>query len=115
MNADTRERYDPGFLIGVLTGTVIGAGLAVWFAPRVNAELRERVAASARDVGNRASERYREVTTRLGVAVDDLTAKGQNVRDQVADAVVLGANEVARQAAAIKTDRSEARKVTTPA
>ena len=111
MNTDTQDRRDHGFLIGLLTGTFVGAGLAMWFAPRLRSELRQRVTDSARELGNRASERYQQANTRVGEAVDDLTKKGQSVRDDMADAVARGAREVERIATAAKTDRvTETRK-----
>ena len=111
MTTDTQEPRDYGFAIGLLTGTFVGAGLAMWLAPRLRSELRQRLTDSASEVGNRASERYQQVSARVGDAVDDLTKKGQSVRDNVADTVVHGAHEVARVATAAKTDRvTETRK-----
>lgn len=96
-------RRDYGFAIGVLTGTCIGAGLALWFAPRIAAELRERVAGSAKDLGQRVSDGYEQVSTRIAGAADAVTQKGQDVRDHMADAVAQGAHEVERFANAAKT------------
>ena len=104
MNAHTQEHRDYRFVIGLLTGTFVGAGLAMWFAPRSGAKLRQRLTDSARSLGNRASEQYQQASTRVGEAVDDLTRKGQDVRDNVADAVARGAHEVERSATAAKTD-----------
>jgi gas vesicle protein len=81
MNTRLQERRDHGFAIGLLTGTFVGAGLMLWLAPRMITELRQRVTAS----------------------VDDLTRKGQGVRDDVADVVARGAHEVERFAMAAKT------------
>jgi gas vesicle protein len=103
MNVENRS--DPGFLLGLLAGSVVGAGLAMLFAPRAGSEVRQRITDSAKELGNRASERYQQVSTRVGEAVGDLTTKGQSVRDDMADAVVGGAQEVARRATAIKTER----------
>lgn len=91
-----------GFLIGLITGGIIGAGLAIAFAPPVS-ELRKRVAKSAEDLSDAASDGYRQVTTRIVGVVDGVTAKGQAVRDDVADAVGRGAREVEQFAMASKT------------
>jgi gas vesicle protein len=104
MTEDTRSCGDHRFLIGLLTGSVVGAGVAIWFAPRVASELRRRVTDSAKKLSDRASERYQQVSTRVDEAVDDLTKKGQGVRDNMADAVVRGAHEVERIATAAKAD-----------
>lgn len=105
MNAHRQERRDYGFAIGLFTGTVVGAGLAMWFAPRIAAALRERVTDSARSFGERASEQYQQASTRVGKAVGDLTRKGQGARDDVAEAVASGARELERFAKAAKSRR----------
>jgi gas vesicle protein len=105
MNARTQERRDFGFVIGLLTGTFVGAGLAMLFAPRSGSDLRQRVTDSARSLGERASEQYQQASARVGEAVDEITRKGQDVRDEVADVVARGAHEVERYATEVKTDR----------
>ncbi|MGE5814907.1 MAG: YtxH domain-containing protein [Acidobacteriota bacterium] len=111
MEEHTQERPDYGFMIGLLTGTFIGAGLAMWFLPRSASELRHRMSDSARSLGQRASDQYQKASTRTGEALDELARKGQGVRDDVADAVARGAHEVERLATAAKTDRvAETRK-----
>ncbi len=111
MNAQTQEHQDYGFVIGVLTGTFVGAGLMMWLAPRMASELRERMTDSAKTLGRRASDQYQQASTRVGETVDELTRKGQDVRDDVADTVARDAHEVERDAIAAKTDRvTETRK-----
>ena len=105
MNEHTQDRRDYGFVIGLLTGAFVGVGLAMWFAPRVASELRQRLTDSARSLGQRASDRYEQASTRVGVAVDELARKGQAVRDDVADVVARGARDVERHAKAAKSDR----------
>ena len=113
MTAHTQQNRDYGFVVGLLTGAFVGAGLMMWLAPRTASELRRRVADSAKDLSSRASEQYQQASTRVGEAVDELTRKGQGVRDDVADAVARGAHEVARgaheverYATAAKSDRA---------
>ncbi len=106
MTIDTVRPRDHGFLFGLLAGTAVGVGLALWLAPRAAAELRERMSDSARALRTRAADRYDDVSTRVEGVVDELANKGRDVRDDVADAVARGANAVARQASAIKTDRT---------
>jgi gas vesicle protein len=109
MNAHTQEyaqqRPDYGFVMGLVTGTLVGAGLAIWLVPGMAAELRDRVTTSARRLGKRASDQYEHVSGRVDEAVADLARKGQDVRDEVADAVVRGAHEVERYATAAKSGR----------
>ena len=105
MNAQTQAHRDHGFVLGLLTGTVVGAGLAMWLVPRMAAELRERAADSARSLGQRASGRYQQASTRVGEAVGELTRKGQSARDEVADAVARGARQLERYATAARSGR----------
>lgn len=87
MNAQTQNSRDYGFMIGLLTGSVVGVGLAWCLAPKAAGEVRDRVTASARRVGN------------------DLKGRSDEFRDHVADAVARGAHDVEQFAAAVKTDR----------
>jgi exodeoxyribonuclease VII small subunit len=81
MTLQTQERRSHGFAIGLLTGTFVGAGLALWFAPRLASELGERIADSAKDLGLQASKQYEQANSRVGEAVSELARKGQDVRD----------------------------------
>ena len=105
MTLGAEERRSHGFVIGLLTGTFVGAGLALWLAPRMASELRERITDSAKGLGLQASEQYDQASGRVGEAVSELARKGQDVRDDVADAVARGAQEVERYANEAKSDR----------
>ena len=105
MDTDTQDRRDHTFLTGLLTGTFVGAGLAIWLGPRA-ASWRQRMTDAARELSRLASDRYQEMSARAEATVDDLTKKGQTVRDGMADAVIRGAGEVARQATALKADHA---------
>ena len=94
---------DYGFAIGLVLGSVVGAALGMFFAPRAAVELRRRAADSARSLGSAASDRYHEATARVGDAVDDIAKKGKDLRDDLSDAVVRGAKEVERYAKNAKT------------
>jgi gas vesicle protein len=94
------------FLLGLVTGSVVGAALAIAFAPRLVSELRERVTAAAGDLSDAATKNYRDVSTRIVGAVDEATARGQAVRDVVADAVAEGARSVEQLAVAAKSGRA---------
>ena len=104
MDTQTQHR-DYGFVLGLLTGTVVGAGLAAWLAPRAAAEIRDRMTDSARRLGERASERYRDASDHVSSVAVDLARKGNGLRDDVADKVARGAHEVERIATAAKSDR----------
>jgi gas vesicle protein len=102
MDRQPQSSGNNGLVIGLIAGGMIGAGLALAFAPRLRSELRQRLTASTNDL----SQRYKEVTTRVTGVVDEMAARGQAVRDEVADAVGRGARQVEQIAMASKTGRA---------
>lgn len=92
--ADTYERYDNetgggGFMMGLLTGTVLGAGLGMLLAPRAGSELRGQIGEQARNIGTRASEQYRRASeTATGWA-----ERGREMVDRARETVSRGAEE----------------------
>ena len=105
MDAPIQDHRDYGFIVGLLAGTFVGAGLMMWLAPRMRSEVRQRMTDSARTLGQRASKQYQQATGRVAEVVDELAQKGHAVRHDVADAVVRGAQKVERYATAAKGDR----------
>ena len=101
---DTREPRHFGFLIGMATGTMVGAGLMMWLAPRSSSELRQRVSDSARAFGQQASDHLQQTSTRVGEAVGQVTRTGQSVRNDVAGAFARGAHQVERFAKTVAAD-----------
>ena len=79
MNDTTPRAGHYPFVLGLVTGTLVGAGLAAWLAPR-------------------ASEKSRQAGPRVAEVVADLQQRGQDVRDDIAGAVARGAHEVAQGA-----------------
>ena len=73
MRTHARPHQDYGFVIGLAAGAVVGAGLAMWLAPRSASELRERITDSTRNIGRRATDHYEHASSRVGEAVDALT------------------------------------------
>ena len=100
----TREESAHGnlFLVGLMAGTAIGAGLALAFAPRPGSEIRERLTGSATDLGQAASRGYQRVSTRVADAVENVTERAETIRDDVADAIGSGQREVEQSAEAVK-------------
>lgn len=94
MNEQPTSAHDYRFLAGLALGGVVGAGLALWLAPRAAAEIKARAIDSARNLGNAASERYQDARSRVTGAVDGLARKGLRVRDGMADTVIRAAHDV---------------------
>jgi gas vesicle protein len=95
---DTRMQttHGPGFTIGLLTGGIVGAVLALAFAPRAGADLRRSVASAAKNLGSVASDHYQDASALVGDAVAQLGNKARTVRDYGAEAVVSNADDIAR-------------------
>ena len=78
-----------GFMMGLLTGTVLGAGLGMLLAPKTGSDLRGQVAEQAKTLGTKASEQYRKASeTASGWA-----ERGRDMVNQAKDAVHRGADE----------------------
>ena len=92
MNGQEEDR-NYRFLAGLAMGGVVGAGLAIWLAPRA-AGIKARAADSAKILGDAVSERYRGARLRVTDTVDGLSRKGQGLRDNACDTVVRAAQEV---------------------
>ncbi len=107
---EQRDTRGFGFVAGLLTGACVGMGVAMWLAPRAAAEARARVAASARELGQQASEQLEQASAAIGVVGEEIVKRGRTVRDEVADAVVTGAGEVSRYATAAKSDPHSVRR-----
>lgn len=68
MNGMTRRSGDYRFVSGLFAGAFVGAGLAMWLAPR-------------------ASEKFQQASTRVGKTIGDLTEKAREVRNDIGGAV----------------------------
>jgi gas vesicle protein len=77
------------FIIGLLTGTVLGAGLGMLFAPRQGSELRNRLSEQA---GKMASEGYRRASESAGQWAE----QGRDIYHKASEAVTKGADEAKR-------------------
>jgi gas vesicle protein len=69
---DRYEREDGGgsFLMGLLAGTVLGAGLGMLFAPRPGSELRNQLTEQAGRLKSTAGGAYSQATDKVGKIVD---------------------------------------------
>jgi gas vesicle protein len=87
------ERYEGegggGFMMGLLTGTVLGAGLGMLLAPKAGSDLRGAIGEQARHFGHRASEQYRRAADSAG----NWAEKGREFVDRARDAVAHGREE----------------------
>ena len=107
--ADGYDRFDNNeggggsFVMGLLTGTVLGAGLGMLFAPKAGAELRGQLSEQAGKLSNQATEGYRRATESAGQwaekgreAAGEWADKGREVVGKAKEAVAKGADEAQR-------------------
>ena len=94
--ADSFDRYDNegsggggGFMMGLLTGTVLGAGLGMLLAPKAGAELRGAIGDQAKTWGNAANEQYKKASEAAGTWAE----QGRDLVNKARDAVTRGADE----------------------
>jgi gas vesicle protein len=109
MNGQPTQDHDYRFLTGLAMGGLVGAGLAMWLAPRAAAEVKARAVDSAKYLGDAVSERYRDARLRVTDAVDGLTRKGQGLRDDACDTVVRAAEGVEVRAQEVKQFATDAK------
>jgi gas vesicle protein len=69
---DRIEREDGGgsFLMGLLAGTVLGAGLGMLFAPKAGAEVRKQLSEQATRLRSTANETYSQASEKVSQIVD---------------------------------------------
>lgn len=69
---DRFEREDGGgsFLMGLLAGTVLGAGLGMLFAPKTGSELRNQLGEQAGKLRTTATDGYQQATEKVSQIVD---------------------------------------------
>src|SRR6185295_1012252 len=107
--ADGYDRFDNensgggSFVMGLLTGTVLGAGLGMLFAPKSGSELRNQISEQAGNIANQASDGYRKASEaasdgyrRASETAGEWADRGREMYDKARDAVNKGADEAQR-------------------
>lgn len=83
-----------GFAAGAITGVMVGAGLALLFAPKAGSELRGELSESVTSMREAVARRYRELAERAGVEIENLEERV----DAAAETFETGAREMLRAA-----------------
>jgi gas vesicle protein len=84
---DRYEKEEGGgsFLMGLLAGTVLGAGLGMLFAPKAGAELRNQLNEQAGRLRSTAGDTYSQATEKVSQMVD----RGREAYDRARSSVGL--------------------------
>lgn len=91
------------FVIGLLAGALLGAGIAMLFAPKPGRDLRrdlgeqaDRFAADASSKYRKTSEGAAEWARKASAAAEEVAKSGKELYNNVRDAVAKGADEAQR-------------------
>jgi gas vesicle protein len=81
---DRFEREDGGgsFLMGLLAGTVLGAGLGMLFAPKAGSELRNQLGEQAGRLRTTAADGYQQATDKVSQGYQQATDKVSQIVDR---------------------------------
>ncbi|MEP6916897.1 MAG: YtxH domain-containing protein [Acidobacteriota bacterium] len=81
---DRLEREEGGgsFLMGLLAGTVLGAGLGMLFAPKAGAELRTQLGEQAGRIKTQATDGYQQATDKVNEKVSQIVDRGREAYDR---------------------------------
>ena len=66
-----KEEGGGSFLMGLLAGTVLGAGLGMLFAPKAGSELRSQLGEQAGRIRNQANDSYQQASEKVSQIVDN--------------------------------------------
>ena len=81
---------DNGFAAGIITGALVGAGLALLFAPKAGTELRGDLNDSLGSLRDAVARRYRTLAEMAGVELENFEERV----DRAAESIESSAREV---------------------
>ena len=89
---DRVEREDGGgsFLMGLLAGTVLGAGLGMLFAPKAGADVRKQLSEQATRFRSTASDTIQQASEKLTQASHQASEKVSQIVDRGREAYDRG-------------------------
>lgn len=85
-----REEGSGSFLMGLLAGTVLGAGLGMLFAPRPGSELRSQLSESAGRLRSTANETYHQASEKVTQMMD----RGREAYDRARSSMTGGSEKM---------------------
>jgi gas vesicle protein len=95
---DRLEREEGGgsFLMGLLAGTVLGAGLGMLFATKTGSELRSQISEQAGKLRSTANDSYHQASEKVGQIVD----RGREAYDRARSNMTTGSSPASSGSAA---------------
>jgi gas vesicle protein len=86
-----REEGSGAFLMGLLAGTVLGAGLGMLFAPKAGSELRSQLSEQANKLRDTANDTYTQASEKVTQMVD----RGREAYDRARGTAARAADRAA--------------------
>lgn len=76
------DQSGPSFVLGMLTGAFIGAGVALLFAPKSGNEIRQQLGEQYRGLAERVGETTQSLRDRVGETTENLRESATNLAEQ---------------------------------
>ena len=114
--ADGYDRFENegggggSFVMGLLTGTVLGAGLGMLFAPKPGSELRGQLSDQAETLASSATEGYKRAAETASSWAEKGRDKGREVFDKGRDAYDKGREAYDKGREAVSKGADEAQR-----
>ncbi len=104
---DRLEREEGGgsFLMGLLAGTVLGAGLGMLFAPKAGSELRSQLTESAGQLRSKAGDFSQQASEKVSQIVDRGREAYDRARSSVSDMASTGTSGTSGSIGNLDRDR----------
>jgi gas vesicle protein len=83
MNRNEGFTSGAGFALGIVAGVVVGAGVALLFAPKPGRDLRHDLGESMGNFGRKVADKYRDVSHRAGAEFEKVESAARRAADAV--------------------------------
>lgn len=95
---DRMEREDGGgsFLMGLLAGTVLGAGLGMLFAPKAGSETRRQLTEQANRLRSTANDTYNQASEKINQTYNQASEKLNQTYSQASDKINQASDKVSQ-------------------
>ncbi|MEZ5421215.1 MAG: YtxH domain-containing protein [Vicinamibacterales bacterium] len=105
----TTRSNGTGFTLGVImSGAVVGAGLALLFAPKAGSALRSDISGSVDSLRTAIANRYQALAARAGVELDNLHDTVDTATDAIESRATAAVQTAARRVRAVNADAQAA-------
>jgi gas vesicle protein len=90
------DRHSSSFTMGLMTGAILGAGLAMLFAPKRGSELRTELSERANAMAAKTSDTYRRASGAASAWMERGRTAGEQAYEKAREAVNRGTEEAQR-------------------